>query len=131
MTSILRNKNCLITGASGGLGSALARQLAKSGCNLFLVGRNTEKLLQLSKEILEKFSEISVCYSLCDLSNAEEINESASEANDKFGSIDILINSAGTFPVGDVIDMSADDFNYCFDVNVRAPFQLSKLLFLE
>ena len=54
MTSILRNKNCLITGASGGLGSALARQLAKSGCNLFLVGRNTEKLSQLSKEILEK-----------------------------------------------------------------------------
>ena len=89
MTSILRNKNCLITGASGGLGSALTRQLAKSGCNLFLVGRNIEKLSQLSKEILEKFSEISVCYSLCDLSNAEEINESASEANDKFGSIDV------------------------------------------
>ena len=109
MTSILRKKNCLITGATGGLGGALARQLAESGANLFLVGRNTDKLFQLNSE-LGQLSNVSIYCSECDISKENEIYESVAEATEKLGHIDILINSAGTFPVGDAVEMSIKNF---------------------
>jgi len=47
MNQILRGKNCLITGATGGLGKEIAKEFAKNGCNLFLTGRNNDKLNSL------------------------------------------------------------------------------------
>ena len=51
MNETLQTKNCLITGATGGLGIEIAKEFAKNDCNLFLTGQNKEKLIELKKEI--------------------------------------------------------------------------------
>ena len=51
MNQILQGKNCLITGATGGLGKEIVKEFAKNGCNLFLTGRNNEKLNSLKNEL--------------------------------------------------------------------------------
>ena len=53
---ILKNKTCFISGATGGLGSELARQLAKNNCNLFLTSTNEEKLAKLSQDLKSNFN---------------------------------------------------------------------------
>ena len=54
-TSILKNKNCLITGATGGIGKEISIQLAKKSCNLFLTGKNQKKLKLLEQIIYCKY----------------------------------------------------------------------------
>jgi len=51
MNPSLQDKNCLITGATGGLGKEIAKEFAKNGCNVFLTGQNNEKLVSLKKEL--------------------------------------------------------------------------------
>ena len=60
MNQILRGKNCLITGATGGLGKEIAKEFAKKGCNLFLTGRNNEKLNSLKNELENSVNEIKI-----------------------------------------------------------------------
>ena len=65
---IFKDKNAFITGASGGLGAALAFQLAESGCNLYLTGRSEKKLKALCDHIHESYPATQVKYFIADLS---------------------------------------------------------------
>jgi len=122
--SILKKKNCLITGASGGIGKEIATVLAEAGCNLFLTGRNKEKLEKLIQNI--KSDEIKISYCVGDLTEKEHLQNLISSARQNFQQIDILINCAGIFLIKSISDSSVDDFEKSFDVNVKAPFLLSK-----
>jgi len=72
MYGSLRNKNVLLTGASGGIGESLALELAQTGCNLFLTGRNEEKLKLLRAEILDSKEDIRVFSKSCDLEKEDD-----------------------------------------------------------
>ncbi len=122
----LKGKNCLITGASGGLGREIGRQLAGIGSNLFLTGRSREKLEQLVQELRELNNEISLAGFPGNLNDLTDLKEIIRVVREKFSSIDILINSAGVFPVKNLADSTNEDFERCFNVNVRAPFLLAK-----
>ena len=124
MKQILQGKNCLITGSTGGLGKEIAREFAKNGCNLFLTGRNIEKLNSLKDE-LEK-NQIKIDFQQADLSDTDEIQKLFEKVKSTFSSIDILVNCAGVFPVKLLSDSTIDDFENCFSVNVRAAFVLCK-----
>ena len=124
MKQILQGKNCLITGSTGGLGKEIAREFAKNGCNLFLTGRNIEKLNSLKDE-LEK-NQIKIDFQQADLSDTDEIQKLFEKVKSTFSSIDILVNCAGVFPVKLLSDSSIDDFEKCFSVNVKAAFLLCK-----
>ena len=124
MKQILQGKNCLITGSTGGLGKEIAREFAKNGCNLFLTGRNIEKLNSLKDE-LEK-NQIKIDFQQADLSDTDEIQKLFEKVKSTFSSIDILVNCAGVFPVKLLSDSTIDDFEKCFSVNVRAAFVLCK-----
>ena len=124
MKQILQGKNCLITGSTGGLGEEIAREFAKNGCNLFLTGRNIEKLNSLKDE-LEK-NQIKIDFQQADLSDTDEIQKLFEKVKSTFSSIDILVNCAGVFPVKLLSDSTIDDFENCFSVNVRAAFVLCK-----
>ena len=123
---ILKNKNCLITGATGGLGTALAIEFAKNGCNLFLTSQNITKLTSLEKHLTEKFSNISITIHPANLTKPNEINQIIKNARNSFQKIDILINCAGILPIKFLQDCSVTDFDNCFNVNVRAPIFLTK-----
>jgi len=116
--TILKNKNILITGTTGGVGEEFSRQLSQYGCNLFLTGRNDEKLLKLSKTLSVPY------YQSCDFT--KDVDLLISSVRNTIKTIDILINCAGVFLTKSIKDSSLDDFQESFDVNVKAPFTLIK-----
>ena len=126
MNQILRGKNCLITGATGGLGKEIAKEFAKNGCNLFLTGRNNEKLSSLKNELENDVSEIKIDFEDADLSDADEIQKLIEKVKSTFANIDVLVNCAGVFPVKLLSDSTVEDFENCFSVNVKAAFVLCK-----
>jgi len=126
MNQILHGKNCLITGATGGLGKEIAKEFAKNGCNLFLTGRNNEKLNSLKSELENDVSEIKIDFEDADLSDDGEIQKLIEKVKGVFANIDILVNCAGVFPVKLLSDSTIEDFEKCFSVNVKAAFVLCK-----
>ena len=126
MNQILHGKNCLITGATGGLGKEIAKEFVKNGCNLFLTGRNNEKLSSLKNELENDVSEIKIDFEDADLSDADEIQKLIEKVKGAFSNIDILVNCAGVFPVKLLSDSTVEDFENCFSVNVKAAFVLCK-----
>ena len=124
--SILEKKNALITGASGGLGREMAIELAKRGCNLYLTGRDGIKLERLKHELSSY--DITIASGTGDLRCIEDIEAIVADAKEKLHSIDILVNCAGVFAVKSISESTLEDFEDCFNVNVRAPFMLCKVL---
>ena len=126
MNQILHGKNCLVTGATGGLGREIAKEFAKNGCNLFLTGRNNDKLNSLKNELENSQNEIKIDFKDADLSDADEIQKLIEKVKGAFSNIDILVNCAGVFPVKSLSDSTVEDFENCFSVNVKAAFVLCK-----
>jgi len=124
--NILEKKNCLITGATGGLGRQIAIELAKKNCNLFLTGRQNKKLEKLNVK-LEKINKNNLIkYKPYNLQEPEELDRLIKNIHDEFNSIDILVNCAGIFPVSPISQSTLEQYNNCMNLNVRIPFVLSK-----
>ena len=121
---ILKDKRCLVTGATRGLGLALSRALAGVGALLFLSARNNQSLADIAESLNAKYMAV-------DLAQAPEVEQLADHARRELGGIDVLINCAGVFPVNVISDSSLDEYEQCFAVNVRAPFQLCRSLATE
>ena len=121
--STLKDRNVLITGASGGLGRCIAYEFAKHDCNLYLTGRDENNLKTLAGEIP---SNKSVFYKTANLEDVDQIKELSKDALQKLHNIDILINCAGVFVVKPFEDTMIEDFNRSFELNVRAPFLLCR-----
>ena len=126
MNQILQGKNCLITGATGGLGKEIAKEFAKNDCNLFLTGRNNEKLNTIKNELGNSKNKIKIDFEDADLSDVDEIQKLIEKVKSTFTNIDILVNCAGVFPVKSLSDSTVEDFENCFSVNVKAAFVLCK-----
>lgn len=123
MTS-LRHKTVLITGATSGIGKAIAFLLAKKECNLVCVGRNSERLEKLKNEIKEIISFDSF---ECDIANENEIIDLIERISDKNIKIDILIHSAGIIRTNSVFNSTIEEYNLHFNLNVKAPYLITKL----
>tara|TARA_Y100000385_G_scaffold160442_1_gene166552 strand:+ start:2265 stop:2978 length:714 start_codon:yes stop_codon:yes gene_type:complete len=122
---ILENKNCFITGATGGIGREIAFELASKKCNLFITSTNSNELLKLENLLKLKYG-ISV-YSKCgDLNLINDIDKIIESAKVNFKSFDILINSAGIFEIKSLKESTLQDFEKTFNINVRAPFIFCK-----
>ena len=119
----LKGKKVLLTGASGGLGKAIAIELAKNGADVCLTGRNQIELEDLKKTIGGKTEIV-----LSDLSNSVGITDLANTAQEKMGQIDILINNAGITRDNLFMRMSDDDWNDVMNINLNSIFKLTKLL---
>ena len=129
---ILQNKNVLITGATGGLGSAIASEFIKNGSNLFLTGTDSSKLEQLTTQLQsENIFDRKVKYEKCDLSNEAFVLEFIEKVKFVFGSIDVLVNCAGIFPVKSLTDTSLEEYKKCIQVNLNTPFVLIKNFFQD
>ena len=121
---MVEKKNCLIVGASGGIGNAITKKLAEQNYNFFLIGKNKNKLLKLKKEI--KKDDIIVEIESVDLTNEKQIDKSIKKIRKTFGKIDILINTSGLFLIKSIDKTTIEEFEESFKINVRAPFIFSK-----
>ncbi|MEC7366199.1 MAG: 3-oxoacyl-[acyl-carrier-protein] reductase [Pseudomonadota bacterium] len=119
----LKGKKVLVTGASGGIGKAIAIELSSNGADLCLTGRNKSELESLQKLIGGNCEII-----ISDLSKSEGIDELANSAQEKMGQIDILINNAGITRDNLFMRMSEEDWNDVINVNLNSIFKLTKHL---
>ena len=119
----LNGKKVLVTGASGGIGRAIAMELSSSGADLCLTGRNKSELENLQKTIGGNCQII-----ISDLSNSEGINNLADQAQEIMGQIDILVNNAGITKDNLFMRMSEDDWNEVININLNSIFKLTKQL---
>ena len=119
----LNGKKVLVTGASGGIGRAIAMELSSSGADLCLTGRNKSELENLQKIIGGNCQII-----ISDLSNSEGISNLADQAQDIMGQIDILVNNAGITKDNLFMRMSEDDWNEVININLNSIFKLTKQL---
>jgi NADP-dependent 3-hydroxy acid dehydrogenase YdfG len=109
------DKVVTVTGASSGIGEAIARELTDAGCHVMLAARREEQL----KSLVQELGDNNVAYHLTDVTNAQEVQEMAQATIDRFGKIDVLVNNAGVMPVSPLIDLKLDDWNKAIDVNIR------------
>ena len=119
----LKGKKILVTGASGGIGKAIALELSLNGADLCLTGRNKSELENLQKTIGGNCQII-----ISDLSNSEGIKNLADQAQDIMGQIDILVNNAGITKDNLFMRMSEDDWNEVININLNSIFKLTKQL---
>lgn len=119
----LKNKNALVTGATGGIGAAISKILYNQGAKVCITGTNDEKLDNLNKKEGNIYSSIS-----CDLSNRSELDSFVEKVNEKLDQIDILINNAGITKDQLAIRMKDDDWNNVIETNLYSAFFLSKLV---
>lgn len=120
----LTGKTALITGASKGIGLALAHVMAKEGCHLHLAARNGEAMLAAKKEI-EATHKVSVTVHALDLSSTEAMERLAKDA----GNIDILINNAGDIPAGSLEIVDDEAWRKGFDLKVFGYITLARAFY--
>lgn len=111
-----KDKVIVITGASTGIGKTYANAFAKLGANLVITARSTEKLLELSEELQEKYN-IKVLPITCDVSDEESVKNMISKSLEYFNHIDILINNAGVGSYGYFNDADLKDMRQIMEIN--------------
>ncbi len=117
----LSGKGALVTGASGGIGAAIARLLHASGASVALSGTRVERLEELAAELGGR------CHIVpADLSDAGAVDALPGAAADALGSLDILINNAGLTRDNLAMRMKDDEWQAVIDVNLTAAFRLSR-----
>ncbi|MEO0295482.1 MAG: SDR family oxidoreductase [candidate division WOR-3 bacterium] len=120
-----KNKNFLITGASSGLGKALAYKIAKEGGNILIGSRKREILENIKDEILSKFN-VKVITTFLDVTDKNSVKNFIFVALESFDSIDCLINNAGMGLYSKIEDVTDEDFQKLFDLNVKGVFLLTR-----
>ena len=117
----LNDKSALVTGASGGIGSAIARKLHAAGAKVALSGTRQEPLERLAEELGER------AYILpCNLSNMAAVEVLPKQAIETLGSLDILVNNAGITRDNLFMRMSDEEWQSVIDVNLTATMKLCK-----
>ena len=117
----LKNKNIIVTGASGGIGNSIVKKLNQSGANILASGTRIEKLEELKKE----FEKINILK--FDISQSEKIEEFIENATKELGgSLDCIVNNAGITQDNLAIRMSLDEWKKVIDINLTSTFLMSK-----
>ncbi|XP_076815321.1 putative oxidoreductase SSP0419 [Clavelina lepadiformis] len=116
----------LVTGASSGIGAATAKAFAKQGASLSLVGRDRCRLAEVAEECANNGAK-GVLQVIADVEKEKDLDRIVRETTDKFDKIHILINSAGYAKFSLVKDLSVNEIDSIFKVNVRAILYLIKL----
>ena len=121
----LEGMTALVTGASGGIGSAIARALASQGARLALSGSNGAKLRAFREELNEDFGHDHVEIT-CDLSNTTQVEELIPATLDTLGKIDILVNNAGITRDNLAMRMKDDEWDSVIRINLESAFRLMR-----
>ncbi|HCD4766901.1 TPA: SDR family oxidoreductase [Staphylococcus aureus] len=113
--TVLTDKIAVVTGAGSGIGEAIATLLHEEGAKVVLAGRNKEKLQNVANQL----SQDSVKVVPTDVTNKEEVDELMKIAQQTFGGLDIVINSAGQMLSSKITDYQVDEWDSMIDVNIK------------
>ena len=117
----LKNKNIIVTGASGGIGNSIVEKLYENGANILATGTRIEKL----EELKANFDNIKILK--FDISHHEKIEEFINNSTEKLGgSLDCIINNAGITKDNLAIRMSLEEWTKVIDINLTSTFLMCK-----
>jgi NADP-dependent 3-hydroxy acid dehydrogenase YdfG len=117
MTTNIENKVILITGASSGIGEATARLLARKGAKILLGARRTDRLGKIVAEIRENGG--TADHQILDVTRLDDVKAFTAFAEEKFGSVDVLVNNAGIMPLSPLHEIKVGEWDQMIDVNIR------------
>jgi 3-oxoacyl-[acyl-carrier protein] reductase len=117
----LTGKTALVTGATGGIGNAIARALHKQNATVAISGTRKEVLDQLAGELKERVHVLS-----CDLSKKDEVEALVPKAEETMGKLDILVANAGITKDNLFVQLRDEDWDSVIDINLTATFRLSR-----
>ena len=126
-----KNKTAFITGASRGIGKAIAMRLAKEGANIIVAAKSVEENPKLGGTIFTAAKEIEEAGGKalavqCDIRFEDQVKNAVEKAAETFGGIDILINNASAISLTKVEQTEPKAFDLMYDINVRGTFFVSK-----
>lgn len=124
----LSGKNAIVTGASRGIGEAIARRLAQHGANVVVSSRNLESCDEVAKSINESEGREAAYAVACNISHREALQNLVDETNGKFGPVDILVCNAAVNPAfGPSKDITEEQIDKILNCNLKANHFLSHM----
>ena len=122
--SRLQNKVAIVTGASRGIGRAIAELFAREGASVIICGRKQEPLDEVAKQLPG-----SILPMACHVGRLEDLERLLDRATREFGKVDILINNAGTnIAQGPALEMTDAQFDKMVEVNLKSAYRLTRLV---
>ena len=129
METNLSGKVAMISGASKGLGKAIAYALAEEGVKLSICARNEKQLAEIAEDI-QAIKNVEVIYTAADMKNDADIQQFVENTIEKYGRIDILVNNAGSAPPGDFLEMEDVIWEDAWRLKFMGYVRLSREVFL-
>jgi short-subunit dehydrogenase len=119
--------NVVVTGASQGLGKGIAERFAEAGADLFLVSRNMDKQVAWQRELMQKHS-CSISTFNADLSVRDQVFVFADAVLNSWEKVDVLVNNAGSFVMGNVHDEADGNLERMIELNLYSAYHLTRRL---
>lgn len=126
----LNGKVIVVTGAAGGIGSAISRALASAGAQVVLCGRHLEKCQALADEITERIGGAASAHML-DVADLNSIQNCVDEVIARYGRIDVLFNVAGINKREGLLDVTPETYDRIMDINLKGVFFMSQAVARE
>ncbi|CAK7031716.1 MAG: putative oxidoreductase [Desulfovibrio sp.] len=113
----IENKVIIITGASSGIGAAVARRLAKEGATVALTARREDKLKAVCEEVTAAGGK--AAYFAADISVEQEVRAMVAKVADAFGRVDVIFNNAGLMAMAPMSACKTDEWDKMIDINIK------------
>lgn len=122
----LTNKFAVITGATSGIGTAIAEKFAKAGAHVAIIGTNQERAEAIVNSLKKQYPQQEFIYELLDVSNFSDVQSTTENILKIFERIDILVNNAGITRDQLMLRMSEEDWDRVLEVNLKSVFNTCK-----
>lgn len=121
----LKGRVAVVSGASSGLGSQMAKGFAGQGADVVITARRIEKLEALAEEISAKYG-VRCLPVKCDVTDTESVNDAAALVEQEFGKADILVNCAGANKGTGVLDTTDEEWDFTVDTDFTSVFKVTR-----
>jgi NAD(P)-dependent dehydrogenase (short-subunit alcohol dehydrogenase family) len=122
----MKKRVTMITGAASGIGKGIAQKFATEGSDLILIDLQAKKLEELKNELLNTYSDLNIILLAGDITSESFVDDIMKKSLQAFPEINVLVNSAGIFPSTPFHQISRDEWNKVFNVNVSSVFFLTQ-----
>ncbi len=122
----LKNKVALITGGTSGIGEASAKLFAAEGATVIIVGRNEDSGNAIERQICTEYGRKIADFFQCDVTDKKDIEKLKLYVNSRYQHVDILFNNAGILLTGGLEEITDEDWDASYEVNVKAVMHICK-----
>lgn len=122
----LDGKVAIVTGATSGMGRDSAKLFAAEGAKVVITGRNEERAKEVVDDIKAEGGE--AIYVIADMANLDDVEKIFDATMEEYGTVDILFNNAGMLSMSPLMDLTIEEWNRVFNVNVTSALRLTQLV---